>query len=122
MYMYMLYSVTANFELTNANNVILIQIDDIFAEISMYICMWKYLSSENKVNKRWQSFNTDSNLGYFCKIDNSGLEAGDFLEVIMPTAWKIITRVPKMTIMDIDEIRGVRIRIKKMLNDFGLSG
>jgi hypothetical protein len=44
------------------------------------------------------------------------------LEVIMPTAWKIITRVPKMTIMDIDEIRGVRIRIKKMLNDFGLSG
>jgi len=37
MYMYMLYSVTANFELINANNVILIQIDDIFAEISMYM-------------------------------------------------------------------------------------
>ena len=33
----MLYSVNANFELTNANNVILIQIDDIFAEKSMYM-------------------------------------------------------------------------------------
>ena len=37
MYMYMLYSVNANFELTNANNVMLIQIDDIFAEKSMYM-------------------------------------------------------------------------------------
>ena len=117
----MLYSVNANFELTNANNVILIQIDDIFAEISMYmyICMWKYLSSENKVIKddnhvililiydifaeNLMDVETElSNEIGFIKVDNSGLEVRkNFVDCIM-----------RIT----DEIRG---RNKKDLEWFG---
>ena len=72
----------------------------------------------------------------FIKVDNSGIEAGDrnildehgflhqclSLELIMPRAWTIFTRVPKMTIIEIDEIRGEQIGIEKIWNEFGLSG
>jgi hypothetical protein len=64
--LYMLYSVNANFELTNANNVILIQIDDIFAEKSMYMYVKIFVQWKQSF-QRWQSFNTDSNLWYFCR-------------------------------------------------------
>ena len=100
------------------NHVILILIYDIFAE--------KLMDFETEL----------SNEIGFIKVDNSGIEAGDrnildehgflhwclSLELIMPRAWTIFTRVPKMTIIEIDEIRGEQIGIEKIWNEFGLSG
>ena len=100
------------------NHLILILIYDIFAEIFMDV--------ETELSNEIE----------FIKVDNSGLEAGDrnildehvflhrclYLDLRMPSAWEIFTRVSEMTIIDIDEIRGEQIGIENIWNEFGLIG